>query len=92
MVVKLNPETNAFEGSAIPVGSQPGGILRNPTNNNLYVTNSGSSTVSVINPTTNVVTGTIPTGSTPAGIAYNTNNNHIYVTNFGSNTVSLIHP
>jgi YVTN family beta-propeller protein len=92
MVVRLNPETNEFEGSAIPVGSQPASMVRNPSNNNLYVTNSGSSSVSVINPTTNVVTGTISTGSTPAGIAYNSNNNHIYVTNYDSNTVSIIHP
>ena len=92
MVVRLNPETNEFEGSAIPVGTEPAGIIRNPNNNNLYVTNSGSGTVSVINPTTNVVTSTIPTGSVPAGIAYNSNNNHIYVTNYGSNTVSIIHP
>ena len=92
MVVRLNPETNEFEGSAISVGSQPAFIVRNPSNNNLYVTNSGSSSVSVINPTTNVVTGTVPTGSTPAGIAFNSNNNHIYVTNYGSNTVFVIHP
>jgi YVTN family beta-propeller protein len=91
-VVRLNPETNRFEGSAITVGAGPTGIVRNPTNNNLYITNSDSSSVSVINPTTNVVTGTFPTGSIPAGIAFNSNNNHLYVTNYGSNTVSVIHP
>ena len=92
VVVRLNPETNQFEGSAITVGDAPASIGRNPSNNNLYVTNSDSGSVSVINPTTNVVTGTIPAGLTPAGIAFNSNNNHIYVTNYGTNTVSVIHP
>ena len=92
MVVRINPETNDFEGSPIPVGVNPIGIAYNPNNNNLYVANSGSNTVSIINPTTNSVIGTLPTGTTPAGIAYNPSNNHIYVANVGSNTVSIIHP
>jgi len=46
MVVRINPETNDFEGSAIPVGTGPVGIIHNPNNNNIYVTNSGSNTVS----------------------------------------------
>ena len=50
-VVRINPDTNHFEGTAIPVGLEPIGILYNPTNNNMYVANSGSNTVSVIDPT-----------------------------------------
>ena len=90
-VVRINPDTNDFEGTAIPVGTGPLGILYNPTNKNMYVANSGSNTVSVIGPTNSVI-ATIPTGSAPLGIAYNPNNHHIYVTNAGSNTVSVIHP
>jgi YVTN family beta-propeller protein len=92
MVVRMNPETNDFEGSAIPVGSRPIGIIHNPNNNNIYVANSGSNTVSIINPITNTVVGSIPTGLTPFGIAHNPTNSHIYITNAGSNTVSIIHP
>lgn len=92
LVFRISPDTNDFEGSAIPVGAGPIGIIHNPNNNRMYVTNSGSDIVSIINPTTNSVVGTIPTGSTPAGIAHNPSNNHIYVTNLGSNTVSVIHP
>ncbi|HEY9386160.1 MAG TPA: YncE family protein [Nitrososphaeraceae archaeon] len=91
MVFTLNPDTNEFEGSGIPVGSFPWGIVYNPTNKNMYVTNAGSNTISVINQT-NSVTATIPTGLGPTGIAHNPNNRHIYVTNAGSNTVSIIHP
>ena len=91
-VFKINPETNDFEGSPIPVGTNPIGIAYNPRNNNIYVANSGSNTVSIINPTTNSVIDTIPAGITPAGIAYNPNNNHIYVSNLDSSTVSIIHP
>ena len=90
-VVRINPDTNGFEGTAIPVGLAPVGIVYNPTNKNMYVANSDSNTVSVIGPTNSVI-ATIPTGLTPFGIAYNPNNHHIYVTNAGSNTVSVIHP
>jgi YVTN family beta-propeller protein len=92
VVVRMNPETNDFEGSAIPVGTGPIGIIHNPNNNNIYVTNSGSNTVSIINPITNTVVGSIPTGLTPFGIAHNPDNSHMYITNVGSNTVSIIHP
>jgi len=77
----------------IPIrGTVPYGIAFNSANNNMYVANADSSTVSVISGSTNSVIATIPTGSVPVGIAYNSNNGHIYVTNFGSNTVSVIHP
>jgi YVTN family beta-propeller protein len=90
MVFTLNPDTNNFEGSGIPVGSAPYGIVYNPTNKNMYVTNALSNTISVINRTNSVI-ATIPTGSLPIGIAYNPNNGHIYVTNALSNTTSVIH-
>jgi YVTN family beta-propeller protein len=92
MVVIIDPETNDFEGTPVPVGMNPYGIAYNPRKNNIYVANAGSNSVSVINPTTNTVIDTIPTGTTRVGIAHNPNNNHIYVTNAGSNTVSIIHP
>jgi len=92
MVFRINPDTNDFEGTAISVGLYPIDIAHNPTNNNMYVSNAGSDTVSVINSTTNSVIATIPTGLTPVGIAYNANNGHIYVNNAGSNSTTVIHP
>jgi YVTN family beta-propeller protein len=86
-VLILNPDTNTFEGTPIPVGSKPYDIVHNPSNNHMYVTNYGSNTVSAIDATRNSVVATFPTGDFPIGIAYNPNNRHIYVANTGSNSV-----
>jgi YVTN family beta-propeller protein len=69
----------------------PAGIAYNSDNGNLYVTNRGSDTISVINGTTNTLVDEISVNSVaPSGIIYNAANNYIYVTNMGSNTVSVI--
>ncbi|HEY7080890.1 MAG TPA: YncE family protein, partial [Nitrososphaeraceae archaeon] len=76
----------------IAVGNGPVGIAFNPNNGDMYVTNFGSNTVSVIDTTTNTVVATITVGSAPQFIAFNPNNGHMYVTNRGSNNVSVIGP
>ena len=53
-----------------------------------YVTNSAGTTVSIIDLTSNTVTGTIAVGSNPLGIAIS--GNRAYVANSGSDTVSVI--
>jgi YVTN family beta-propeller protein len=69
----------------------PVGIAYNSDNGNLYVTNRGSDTISVINGTTNTLVDEIAVNAiAPSGIIYNAANNYIYVTNMGSNTVSVI--
>src|SRR6476646_3175935 len=78
--------------SNIPVGSKPNSIAFGL--GNIYVTNSGSNTISVIDGKTNKVVATIPVGTSPHGVValdspvggFST----IYVTNSGSNTISLI--
>jgi len=55
-----------------------------------YVTNALSDTLSVIDPATNMVTGTIPAGSTPAGLAITPNGEFIYVGNQITSSVSVI--
>jgi YVTN family beta-propeller protein len=55
-----------------------------------YVTNSSSSSVSVVNTATNSVTATIGVGSRPIGVTFSPNGSRIYVTNSGSDTVSVI--
>ena len=55
----------------------------------MYVTNSGSNTVSVIDENNDVV-DTVSVGTGPFAIAYNPNNGNMYVTNGDSNTVSVI--
>ena len=74
------------------MGSAPFGIAFNPNNGNMYVTNAGGNTVSVINPSTNTFMSTIPVGSAPFGIAFNPNNGNMYVTNAGGKTISVISP
>jgi YVTN family beta-propeller protein len=86
-------------GAPIPVGNFPMGIAFDPANSNLYVTNSGSDTVSVISGQTNTVIGApIPVGHFPSGIAFSPLfNGHIdvfggtlYVANLVDDTVSVI--
>src|ERR1044072_3037943 len=56
----------------------------------VYVANTQSDTVSVINAVTNRVTTTIPVGRHPLEIALSPNATRAYVTNQGSDTVSVI--
>ncbi len=61
-----------------------------PTINRAYVANTGSSTVSVIDTTTNTILDSVAVGSIPWGVAVNPAANRVYVTNRDSNTVSVI--
>ena len=59
-----------------------------------YITNEGSSTVSVIDTATNTVIATIPVGSHPQGVAVTPDGSRVYVANQGAvegvGTVSVI--
>ena len=84
----LNTTTNSLV-DVIPVGAGPNGIAYNPNDDKVYVTNSISGTISVINGSSNTVT-TITVGKTPIGIIYNPVSNSVYVANSGSNIVTVI--
>jgi YVTN family beta-propeller protein len=56
----------------------------------LYVTNSGSDNISIINTTTDVVVSTIKAGENPSCIASNPNGSRIYVTNGKDSDVYVI--
>ena len=56
----------------------------------MYVGNSRSDIVSVIDGQTNTVIARIRVGNEPYGIAFNPNNGDLYVTNRHSGTVSVI--
>jgi len=78
-------------GAAIPVGMGPFGVAVNPTTHRVYVANSDSNSVSVIDGATNTVVGSpIAVGTTPIGVGVNSKTNRIYVGNYSSNTVSVI--
>jgi YVTN family beta-propeller protein len=55
-----------------------------------YVTNAESSSVSVIDTTTNTVTATVRVGSDPISAAVSPDGSTVYVANEGSNSVSVI--
>ncbi|MFD1272958.1 YncE family protein [Streptomyces kaempferi] len=74
----------------ITVGATPFNVAVTPDGAHAYVTNFGSTTVSVIDTATNTVTDTITVGTSPVGVAITPDGNHAYVANFGSNTVSVI--
>ena len=83
-------ESNEWTKSSsnIPVGSKPNSIAFGL--GNIYVTNSGSYTISVIDGKTNKVVATIPSGYLPNGVASDETYSKIYVTNSGSNNISVI--
>lgn len=76
----------------ISVGMRPTLLAFNEENGNVYVSNTYSDSVSVINGRTNKVIETIGVGRFPTGIAYNPFNDRIYVANcyLFSNVVSVI--
>ena len=71
-------------------GLRPSGAAFDSFNGFVYVTNSGSDSVSVINGTTNKVIANISVGSNPHGAVFDSSNGFVYVTNFYSGTVSII--
>lgn len=77
-------------GTPIATGTAPLSVAINPITNKLYVANSGSDNVTVINATTGAVVTTIPVGDYPAWIAANSETGRIYVsTLLGANTTIL---
>ena len=56
----------------------------------VYITNSRSNNISVIDTKTNRVTTSIEVGNAPRGVALTSNGRTIYAVNSGSNTVSVI--
>jgi YVTN family beta-propeller protein len=74
----------------IPVGITPVGIAYNSYNDDIYVANRGSHTVSVINGATDRVIAIILVGSGPYAVDYDADNKYIYVTNMDADTVSVI--
>ena len=92
--------------STIPVGADPHGIAainnvyehgnHDPDSNHLsqfsyvYVANTDSNTVSVIDCNTDRVISTIPVEDNPVGIITSNTSDKVYVTNRGSDSVSII--
>lgn len=81
----------------IAVEKAPCGLAVNNTKSRLrvYVTNSGSGSLSIIDPTSNQVEKTVPVrfGTKPRGVAVaqaQSGKEYVFVSNYGSNNVSVI--
>ncbi|AWR97835.1 hypothetical protein DFR86_09970 [Acidianus sulfidivorans JP7] len=72
--------------SLIPVGNSPSGIIY--SHNNIYVANYNSSSVSVIDPSSDSVIGVIHVGLNPVSIVCA--NGYVFVSDAGSDEVSII--
>ena len=82
---------NGVAGTTVNVGTMPAEIVFAQTTNGprLYVANSGSNTVSVINPSTNMTSGAaINVGSKPEGMAVSPDGGTVYVVNRGNGTAN----
>jgi YVTN family beta-propeller protein len=86
-----------LNGSASVVGSvnpnmelYPKSIIVNPAGTRVYVANSGSNNISVIDTTSNTVINTVDVGEKPGHLAGNPAGTRIYVANSGSNNISVI--
>lgn len=82
---------------SIAVGDGPYDVAYNDYNQKLYVTNSKSNSISVIDPSSGAggsvittITSGVPPGKGPTGIIFNPSNHNMYVANYGGNTVSVI--
>lgn len=81
---------NAQKVKEIAVGDEPACVAITPDNNKVYVTNTVSGTVSVINAISQQVTATIGVGVEPRGCALTPSGKKLYVANSISGTVSVI--
>src|SRR5439155_3431413 len=84
----FDPKTKSI--SNIRVGSGPTAIAVNAATNRIYVANSESGSVSVIDGKNDSVIATLSVGPRPYVVAVNPATNHIYVSNTFSNLITVI--
>lgn len=77
----VNAATDATVGTPIAVGNLPYGVATSPDGSHVYVTNSGSNSVSVIDTATNSVVATVSVGTYPYGVAISPDGKYVYVAN-----------
>jgi YVTN family beta-propeller protein len=70
----------------------PNGIAYDAANDEIYVANTFSNNISVIDSPKNNIISTIRVGINPYGVLYDPANHDIYTANYGSNTISVIQP
>jgi YVTN family beta-propeller protein len=74
----------------IAVGEEPRFLAHTGKDRTVFVSNSRSGTVTMINVSSRKVVRTIPVGTEPAGLAVTPDGNFVYVANFGSDDVAVL--
>lgn len=74
----------------IKVGRAPTYMAYAPSSGQIYVSNSGSGTVSVVNSSSYLVAETISVGKQPQGLRFDPVNSELYVSHAGSTLISVI--
>jgi YVTN family beta-propeller protein len=78
-------------GNALPPdGLSPGALVYDPAKGEVFVLESNSGSVSVLDDATDRVVATIPVGNSPMGGAYDAGKGEVFVTDAGSGNVSVI--
>ncbi len=89
--VYLIDSNTDVQRAKIPVGQAPKSAVMSPNNAFLYVTNSGSNSISVIDTNTQAVTTiSLNAGSKPTGIAVTPDGSSLFVINSALNSVSQV--
>lgn len=89
-VYEFVPSTSQWTEIVLPAGSAPAMVAADEANNLIYVTNSGTSSLSVIDPASHTVVNTVPVGATPWGISIDNVHQLAYVANSGGSTISVL--
>jgi len=78
--------------ATVRVGVSPAQLAVSPDRRSVYIANTGSNTVSVLNTNSNTVANTIalPRGSRPVGLALSPSGRYLYTADGGNNRVSVI--
>jgi YVTN family beta-propeller protein len=84
----VNGADNTFV--TLPIGEGLHSTAINSATDTIYITNSGSDNVTVINGANNTVAATVPAGLFPLALAVNETTNRIYVANANSDNVTII--
>lgn len=74
----------------VGTGKTPSALAYDAQNNNIYVANQGSNSVTVINGSTNRVIDTLNVGRGPTALAFDSVNGNMYVANAFSHNLSVI--
>ena len=84
------PNSQNWTSSFLPVGSQPFGVAVDNGTNRVYVTNTGSNNVSIVDGPSDRVIGSVGVGDGPMGITFDSADHEMYVANALSNNVSVV--